>query len=77
MLFCTACKRELVGVREVEKTEAIHELVFDPLAGWILGPKIVRWVAKPLDDRAVECGCGRFEVAEVAKLLEEGTVVTR
>lgn len=77
MLFCTVCRRELVGVREVERVEAVRELVFDPLAGWILGPTVTRYNSKPLEGERVECGCGCFEVAHVAKLLEADSVVVR
>lgn len=33
MLVCQACKREVVGVRETERSEAVCELVYDPFFG--------------------------------------------
>lgn len=73
MLFCNVCRRELVGDREVEKTEAIHEIMEDPMVGWILGPKI----SKPIEGEHVECGCGRFEFDQICKRLEAQTVIVR
>lgn len=63
MLFCLDCRRELVVVRETERSGAVVELIEDPVTGWVLGPVVKRWRTKGVDAAGEAkvnkaCGCG-------------------
>ena len=75
MFFCLTCKREVVGIRESERTEAVFDLVNDPVMGWVLGTTPRTWRSRPAEIESLECGCGRFALTDLEPNLQSGNVV--
>jgi hypothetical protein len=75
MLTCQQCKREVVGVREQERNEAVIELIEDTFYGRVLGNTVKRRRTKPVHLEQIECGWGEFSLAEVGARVATGWAV--